>query len=160
VINRKNVVAVLTIYIAFVFVQSLFFKFTNSPETQYIFGTLNEWALSLGAPPLFAPDGLFSQYVIGSAELVASTLLLLGLFTGRQFIQALGSLMSLGVISGAIVFHLFTPLGISVKNADGSFDGGQLFALACGVWVSAAVILWIRRDAILAYVPGFSSSAD
>lgn len=157
-ISRKNVVAVLTVYIAFVFVQSLFFKFTNSPETQYIFGTLNEWALSLGAPPLFATDGLFSQYVIGSAELVASSLLLIGLLTGRQLIQALGALMSLGVISGAIIFHLFTPLGVSVKNADGSFDGGQLFALACGVWISAAIILWVRREAILSFVPGFAST--
>ena len=157
-INRRNVVAVLTVYIAFVFVQSLFFKFTNSPETQYIFDTLNEWVLSLGAPPLFAPNGLFSQYVIGSAELVASSLLLVGLLTGRQLIHALGALMSLGVISGAITFHLFTPLGVSVKNADGSFDGGQLFALACGVWISAAIILWVRRDTILAFVPGFAPS--
>lgn len=159
-INKKNIVALLTVYIAFVFIQSLFFKFTNSPETQYIFGTLNDWALSLGAPPLFAPDGLFSQYVIGSAELVASSLLLVGLFTGRQLIQALGALMSLGVISGAIIFHLFTPLGVSVKNADGSFDGGQLFGLACGVWISAAIILWVRRDAVLALIPAFTAKAD
>jgi uncharacterized membrane protein YphA (DoxX/SURF4 family) len=159
-INKKNIVALLTVYIAFVFIQSLFFKFTNSPETQYIFGTLNDWALSLGAPPLFAPDGLFSQYVIGSAELVASSLLLVGLFTGRQPIQALGALMSLGVISGAIIFHLFTPLGVSVKNADGSFDGGQLFGLACGVWISAAIILWVRRDAVFALIPAFTAKAD
>jgi hypothetical protein len=62
-----------------VFLDSLRFKFTNAVETQVIFGRLDAWATSLGAPGLFAQTGLFSQYVIGSAELVASTLLLLGL---------------------------------------------------------------------------------
>jgi hypothetical protein len=54
----------LTIYIAFVFIQSLFFKFTNSPETQYIFGTLDVWGAALCWPGLFAPMGIFSQYVV------------------------------------------------------------------------------------------------
>jgi hypothetical protein len=56
--------------------------------------------------------------------------------------------MALGVISGAIFFHLFTPLGVSVVNTDGTRDGGQLFALACGVWVAAVALLWINRDTI------------
>ena len=63
---------ILTLYIAFVFIQSLFFKFSDSPETQYIFGTLDAWAASLGLAGLFAPSGPFSQYVVGSAELLAS----------------------------------------------------------------------------------------
>ena len=62
-----------------VFLDSLRFKFTNSPETQAIFGKLDAWAASFGAGGLFDQTGLFSQYVIGSAELVASTLLLVGL---------------------------------------------------------------------------------
>ena len=144
----KIVTLVLTLYIAFVFIQSLFFKFTNSPETQYIFGTLDAWGASLGFPGLFARSGVFSQYVVGSAELVASTLLLAGLALGRPLLQAGGALLALGVISGAIFFHLFTPLGVQVRNTDGSLDGGELFALACGVWVSAAVLLALRRDAI------------
>jgi hypothetical protein len=45
---RKYLPIILTLYIAFVFIQSLFFKFTNSPETQYIFGTLDAWGGSLG----------------------------------------------------------------------------------------------------------------
>merc|ERR1712093_618950 len=61
-----------------VFLDSLRFKFTNAIETQVIFGRLDAWAASLGAPGLFAQTGLFSQYVIGSAELLAATLLLLG----------------------------------------------------------------------------------
>jgi uncharacterized membrane protein YphA (DoxX/SURF4 family) len=142
----------LTLYIAFVFIQSLFFKFSNSPETQYIFGTLNGWGASLGFPGLFAPSGIFSQYVVGTAELVASTLLLAGLLSRRPLLHALGALMGLGVISGAIFFHLFTPLGVQVLNTDGTLDGGQLFALACGVWLASAGIVWLRRQVLLGTV--------
>ncbi len=145
---------VLSLYVAFVFVQSLFFKFTDSPETQHIFGTLNAWALSLGLPGVFARSGIFSQYVIGSAELVASLLLLAGLLPGRALVQGAGALLSLAVISGAVFFHLFTPLGVEVVNSDGSRDGGELFILACGVWLSAMTILVLRRKIILASLPG------
>jgi uncharacterized membrane protein YphA (DoxX/SURF4 family) len=146
--TKKVITVVLTLYIAFVFLQSLFFKFSNSPETQYIFGTLDAWGTSLGFPGLFAPNGVFSQYVVGSAELMASSLLLAGLAWGRPLLQAGGALMALGVISGAIFFHLFTPLGVQVRNTDGSLDGGELFALACGVWIAAAGLLVIHRDTL------------
>lgn len=144
----------LTLYIAFVFVQSLFFKFTNSPETIYIFqGKLDPWAASLGFPGVFAPGGVFSAHVVGSFELIASSLLLAGaLFAGLRALQVLGAALGLGVISGAIFFHLFTPLGVAVRNADGSSDGGQLFALACGVWLSCAALLWLRRNIWLAWI--------
>jgi hypothetical protein len=148
--TTKAITAALTLYIAFVFLQSLFFKFSNSPETQYIFGTLDAWGAGLGFPGLFAPTGVFSQYVVGSAELVASALLLAGLALGHRLVQAGGALLALGVISGAIFFHLFTPLGVQVRNTDGSLDGGELFALACGVWIAAAGLLALRRGDIRA----------
>lgn len=137
----------LTLYVAFVFIQSLFFKFTGSPETVYIFqGKLDPWAATLGFPGVFAPGGIFSAQVVGSAELVASLLLLAGAaLAGWRWLQVAGAAMGLGVISGAIFFHLFTPLGVAVANADGSSDGGQLFALACGVWLACAALLWLRR---------------
>jgi uncharacterized membrane protein YphA (DoxX/SURF4 family) len=140
----------LTIFVCFVFIQSLFFKFTNSPETQYIFEQkLNPWALSLGLPAVFAPGGIASAKVVGTVELIASVLMLLGAFlTNRRILQALGALVGLGVISGAIFFHLFTPLGVAVKNTDGSSDGGELFMLACGVWICCALLLWLRRDVL------------
>jgi uncharacterized membrane protein YphA (DoxX/SURF4 family) len=144
----------LTLYVAFVFLQSLFYKFTDSPETIYIFqGKLDPWAASLGFPGLFAPGGLFSARVVGSVELVASVLLLAGAALARhRAAQVIGAALGLGVISGAIVFHLFTPLGVAVANTDGSSDGGELFALACGVWVCCAALLWIRRDVWLAWL--------
>lgn len=142
---------ILTLFVAFVFIQSLFFKFTGSPETVYIFeGKLDPWAAGLGFKGVFAPGGIFSAKVVGTAELLASLLVLIGAFLSRQrLIQVAGAVLGLGVISGAIFFHLFTPLGIAVVNTDGSSDGGELFMLACGVWVSCALLLWLRRDAWL-----------
>lgn len=142
---RKFVPIVLTLIIAFVFVQSLFFKFTNSVETQFIFGTLDLWAGSLGFPGLFAPSGIFSQYVVGSAELVASILLLLSLLPRLAVLRPIGAGLAVAVISGAIFFHLFTPLGVAVPNADGTSDGGLLFGLACAVWLSGAFLLVTSR---------------
>jgi hypothetical protein len=148
---RKLPIA-LILFIAFVFIQSLFFKFTNSPETQHIFGTLDLWAGTFGLAGLFAPDGIASQYVVGTAELIASALLLGSLVPAWRGLRPIGAAMALGVISGAIFFHLFTPLGVSVPNADGTMDGGLLFALACGVWLAAASLLAIDRDRIIAIV--------
>jgi hypothetical protein len=145
---RRYLPTALTLYIAFVFIQSLFFKFTNSPETQYIFGTLDAWGASLGWPGLFATDGIFSQYVVGTGELIASIILLLALSMRFRLLRPFGALMALGVISGAIFFHLFTPLGVSVLNTDGTHDGGELFALACGVWIAAAILIWLSRETV------------
>jgi hypothetical protein len=138
----------LTLYVAFVFIQSLFFKFTGSPETVYIFeAKLDPWAASLGLPGLFAPGGIFSAKVVGAFELAASLLLLAGTaLAQRRAVQVAGAAMGLGVISGAIFFHLFTPLGVAVVNTDGTSDGGELFMLACGVWIACAWLLWMRRD--------------
>jgi uncharacterized membrane protein YphA (DoxX/SURF4 family) len=145
---------ILTLFVAFVFIQSLFFKFTGSPETVYIFeGKLDPWAASLGFKGVFAPGGIFSAKVVGTMELLASILLLAGAFISRQrLVQVAGAALGLSVISGAIFFHLFTPLGIAVINTDGTSDGGELFTLACGVWVSCAWLLWIRRDVWLALI--------
>ncbi len=144
----------LALYIAFVFIQSLFFKFTGSPETVYIFeGKLDPWAASLGFPGLFAPGGIFSATVVGSAELLTSIVLLTGTFVAPwRVLQGLGAVLALGVISGAIFFHLFTPLGVAVINTDGSSDGGQLFIMACGVWVACAILIWKRRALLLGLI--------
>lgn len=143
-----------TVFVVFVFVQSLFFKFSNSPETVYIFeGRLDPWAASLGFAGVFAPGGVFSAKVVGSAELIASLLLLIGAASpSRRLLQLAGAALGLGVISGAIGFHLFTPLGVAVINTDGSSDGGQLFAMACAVWLCCALLLWMRRSIWLGWM--------
>lgn len=127
-----------------VFLDSLRFKFTNAPETQVIFGKLDAWAASFGAAGLFAQTGLFSQYVIGTAELLASGLLVASLVPGLKRLRAAGALIAAAVMTGAVSFHLFTPLGIDPNN-----DGGGLFMMAVVVWLSSLTMLFGNR-AILA----------
>lgn len=127
-------------FCSIVFLDSLRYKFTDHPNTQEIFGRLDAWAATLGAPGLFGHTGLFSQYVIGTGELIASSLFIAGIFLTRyRWLQALGALVGLAIMTGAISFHLFTPLGIDPNN-----DGGGLFMAACMVWVSCLIVLAIR----------------
>ena len=133
----------LSVFASAVFLDSLRFKFTDHVNTQEIFGALDAWAGSLGAPGLFAHTGLFSQYVIGSAEFTASALLLAGLTMRLRPLSALGALLGLAVMTGAISFHLFTPLGV-----DPNHNGGGLFMAACGVWLSLATLLVLRRKVL------------
>ena len=140
----RLVPAGLSVFAAAVFLDSLRYKFTDHPNTQEIFSRLDGWAASLGAPGLFDQTGLFSQYVIGSGELVASSLLLAGLHPRLRALAVVGALIGLAIMTGAVSFHLFTPLGVDPNN-----DGGGLFAAACLVWVSMALMLILRRKTAL-----------
>ena len=145
-LNIRTLVPIgLSLFSAAIFLDSLRFKFTNAPETQTIFGKLDDWATGLGAPGVFDQTGIFSQYVIGSAEGVASLLLLIGLLPRFIKLGVLGNLIALGVMTGAVSFHLFTPLGIDPNN-----DGGLLFVMAVLVWASQIIMLYLRRNALLA----------
>ena len=127
--NRYRSIAlfVLSAYIAFIFVQSLFFKFTGSVESIFIFSTLRDWS-GIG---LFEP---FGRFFIGASELVASILL----FIPRT--RFFGAGMALGIISGAIVFHLFTPLGVEIMG-----DGGLLYLAV----IAAAGALLVVTGAVM-----------
>jgi len=127
-------------FMAAIFLDSLRYKFADNPKTQVIFGALDDWAGSLGAPGLFGHTGLFSQYVIGSIELLAATLLIAGMSPRRGHLQAAGALAGLLVMSGAVSFHLFTPLG-----TDPNHDGGGLFVAACLNLAFAVLLLGIFR---------------
>ena len=107
------------ILVAVILAQTLFFKFTGAAESRYIFSTL-------GIEP-------WGRYASGVAELVAVILLL------NPRTAALGGLLAMGVITGAILSHL-TKLGIEVQG-----DGGLLFGLACVVFVASAVVVFLRR---------------
>ena len=110
---------VLQLLVAAILLQTLYFKFTAAPESVYIFSTLG-----------MEPWGRIGS---GIAELLAAGLLLV------PATAALGALVAVGVISGALFFHL-TKLGIVVQD-----DGGLLFALAVAVFVGGLVILVLRR---------------
>ena len=126
----------MALFMAAIFLDSLRYKFTDHPKTQEIFGRLDGWTTSLGLPGLFDHTGLFSQYVIGSIELLASTMLIVGLHPRFKHLQAGGALAGLLVMMGAISFHLFTPLGI-----DPNGDGAGLFIAACTNLAFAVVLL-------------------
>jgi len=98
---------------------TLFFKFTGAEESVYIFS-------KVGAEP-------FGRYASGVVELIASILL----FVPRYI--WLGAVLSLGVMAGAIFTHL-TILGIEVMD-----DGGQLFGMACAVFICSVFVLWCKR---------------
>lgn len=110
---------ILRIIVALILVQTLFFKFTGAEESVFIFESLGQ-----------EPVGRIGSGVV---ELIASILLFV------PGLVAIGALLSLGVISGAIFFHL-TALGIEVQG-----DGGLLFGLAVVVWIGSAIILWLYR---------------
>lgn len=135
-----------TLFASFIFVQSLRHKFFQSGETKYIFEEkLNTWAGTLGFNGLFAPGGLFSAVHIGIFELIASFMMLIGAFSVNLYwLQGIGALLGLGIISGAIFFHLFTPLGVVVRQSDGAKDGGGLFITALFVWLSCAILVALR----------------
>jgi len=114
---------VLRILAAVILLQTLFFKFSAAAESVYIFSTL-------GLEP-------WGRIGIGVMELVAAILLLIPRTT------AFGALIGLGVMSGAIFFHL-TRLGLSVMD-----DHGQLFIYALLVFVSCAILAWSFRRQLI-----------
>ena len=145
----KFIPDLMAVFMAVIFLDSLRFKFVDHPKTQQIFGLLDSWAGMLGAPGLFAHTGLFSQYVIGGIELLAATLLLVGLHPRFKHLQAGGALAGLLVMMGAVSFHLFTPLGIDPNN-----DGAGLFVAACVNLAFAALLLGVFRRAALVALAG------
>jgi len=117
--TQKTVSWIAQLVVAVILAQTLFFKFTAAPESVYIFS-------KLGLEP-------WGRIGSGLAELVAAILLVV------PATPAIGALIALGVIAGAIASHL-GPLGIEVQG-----DGGLLFGLACTVFVGSALVLWLRR---------------
>jgi len=111
---------------AAIMLQTLYFKFTASPESVYIF-------TSIGMEP-------WGRIGIGMLELIASVLILYPRTT------VLGALLAIGLMSGALYFHL-SILGIVVMN-----DGGQLFVYAMVVLVASVWLVWIHRMQIYSMI--------
>ncbi len=164
---KKHIPLILSIYVAFVFLQSLFFKFTElfgppADITVYIFDTIGTWIVDgLGMPTLGELFGSYGAIVIGLAELIASILIL------RAGTRGLGALLGLGVMSGAIFFHVFTPLGLFpftdlacvVAEAPYpiGFENGcpkeyPLFFMAVGVWLSCAYLIVTHKKQLLGLI--------
>lgn len=105
-----------------ILLQTLFFKFSASEESVYIFSTI-------GMEP-------WGRIGTGVMELIAAILILIPRTT------AVGALLAIGLMSGALFFHL-TKLGIEVKA-----DGGLLFIYALLVLISSAILLFVYQSQI------------
>ena len=134
--NRNILSVVLKLLVAVILLQTLHFKFTGAPESIYIFQTVG-----------MEPWGRIGS---GIVELLAAILLFIPRATW------LGAILALGSMAGAIFFHL-TKLGIEVME-----DGGLLFILACIVFISCLLILWMERKTlpVVNQVFGFKSGSD
>ena len=118
--KKKNIISwIARIVVAFILIQTLFFKFTGAPESVYIFE-------QMGIEP-------YGRIGSGIVELIAGVLLLI------TSTRAIGALLAFGTISGALLSH-FTVLGIEVNG-----DGGGLFAMAVVVFVFSLLLLIFHK---------------
>ena len=121
--KTQNLVAWIAALVAVVILgQTLYFKFTGQPESRYIFE-------KLGAEP-------WGRYGSGAVELLAVLLLL------SPRTAAIGAVLAMGTMAGAIASHL-GPLGVEVQG-----DGGTLFTLAIVTFVSVAIVAFLRRGTL------------
>ena len=117
----KNLVSwILRILAAVILAQSLFFKFTAHEASVEIFS-------AIGMEP-------YGRILIGVLELIAVLLLLF------PNCVPYGAILSLGLMSGAIIGHL-TDIGIEGELL-------ELFLLALAVWMSAAVLLVLHKEEV------------
>jgi len=116
-------------YVAFIFLWYEQYKLLGDEGSVQLFTTLTDW---LG----FQGYESAMRIGVGLCEILASACIL------TRTLQGLGALGAFLLMTGAIFFHLVSPLGVDPYN-----DGGVLFKEACSVWTCAAVIIgWQRRQ--------------
>lgn len=126
-----NLVAWLAaIWIAYELLFYLQYKLTGPT---LVFERLSAWS--------GVPEQPFRLFVAGM-EIVAAILVLIPRTQGP------GGLFAMGIMGGAIFFHIFTPLTIDPYE-----DGGKLFQEACFTFLMGALVAWLRRGQILALLP-------
>jgi uncharacterized membrane protein YphA (DoxX/SURF4 family) len=111
---------------AVIMLQTLFFKFTASAESVYIFTTV-------GMEP-------WGRIGVGVMELIAAILIVV------PATAWLGAGLALGLMVGALGMHL-TLLGIEVQG-----DHGYLFGLALAVTLCSIYVLIHDKDKILSRI--------
>jgi uncharacterized membrane protein YphA (DoxX/SURF4 family) len=124
----KNIfIWALRIVAALIMLQTLYFKFTAHPQSVKLF-------TELGLEP-------WGRIGTGVFELIAAVLLLIPRTT------YLGAGLGLGLMSGAIFFHI-TKLGIV-------FDGDAvLFTYAVITFVCCAILLWLNKQQVFQLLKG------
>lgn len=120
---------VLRLIAAIIMLQTVYFKFSGAEESVYIF-------TQMGIEP-------WGRYATGIAELIASILIL------YKPLTAFGSLMAVGIMSGALVSHILV-LGVVVKD-----DNGLLFSYALIVWLASVILAWLNRAQLVDFLKKF-----
>jgi uncharacterized membrane protein YphA (DoxX/SURF4 family) len=120
---RKIAYIVARLAAAFIMGQTLYFKFTGSAESIYIFSTV-------GMEP-------WGRWMVGVFELIAAVLFLIPKTAWA------GGIIAIGLMAGAIGMHL-TILGVEVMG-----DKGQLFYYALIVFLCGLYVVFNNRDKIL-----------
>lgn len=137
----------ISLWTAKVFLFSLPYKFSNHPDTQHIFGTIGEWMKGVLGNAIGQGFIDVGAYIVGSVELIASIILLAPAVAWllvkasvledkpyRAMLHCIGGLIAAGVMTGAVFFHLFTPLGWEVLH-EGKSDGGSLATAALSILI-------------------------
>jgi len=154
-LSKTKVVSwLIVLWVSKVFLFSLPYKFTLHPDTQHIFGTIGEWMKGLLGEAIGSWFSNYGSYAVGTVELIISLILLLPALlwlltkikvlrhVPSQFVlHATGGLLAVFVMSGAVFFHLVTPLGIEVIH-EGQSDNGSLFYAATSI-VFLGLLLFI-----------------
>lgn len=118
------------LYAAYVMLWYEQYKLTAAEGSVMLFTILADWLYISGHEQPF-------RLAVAAFEILAAVLLL----NWPSRLQ--GAALTLGIMSGAIFFHVASPLGIDPYN-----DGAQLFTEACLTWLCAAAILAIyHREA-------------
>lgn len=110
---KALIIWILRLVAAGIMLQTLYFKFTAHPQSVALFTTI-------GLEP-------YGRIGIGILELIASVFILIPRTTG------IGALLTVGLMSGALFFHL-TTLGIQV-------DGDSVLFLYALITLIAALLL-------------------
>ena len=111
---------VLQLAVVFILGQTLFFKFTDSPETVELFKQLEM--------------GPFGYKLIGLLELIACILLLI------PSSVATGALLGWGLMTGAIFAHV-TKIGFEG-------DYGVLGSMAIAAWLCCTLVMYLNRTSL------------
>ena len=117
--NKNLIIKILQYLIVILLAVPAYSKLTGAEETIFIF-------TELGVEP-------YGRVMIGLIELLACALLLVNSFA------AIGALLALGLMCGAIIAHV-TVLGFEVLG-----DGGGLVFMLVAILILSIIVLYNRR---------------
>jgi uncharacterized membrane protein YphA (DoxX/SURF4 family) len=127
----KTLTWLTALYIAYVLLWYEQYKLTGNEGSVWLFTVLTDWLHLHGHEKAM-------RLSVATAEITASVLVLL------PWTRIYGAALALGIMSGAIFFHVVSPLGIDPYN-----DGASLFKRACLTWLCAGFILVVYRVEVM-----------